>query len=269
MTLSVITWPAASSAASSTTGPPINTPAIAALGLLALVPLLAGTRTGHNRLRDLRAPVVADVGPAPVVRPSWVIIGAASAALLAGVVAGPIVGVVVGAAAGVAGGLAGCLAARRAASRAGPDGGGAGDLAGSWELLAVCLEAGLPVSVAVSAATDSLFGAVGTQLRRIAGLLALGADPAAAWASTEDVPALAAFARAAGRSAGTGAGLAQVARAEGARLRAELLDSAQARAQRAAVLITGPLGLCFLPAFLALGIAPVVIGLANEALAQW
>ena len=48
-----------------------------------------------------------------------------------------------------------------------------------------------------------------------------------------------------------------------------LLDSAQARAQRAAVLITGPLGLCFLPAFLVLGIAPVVIGLAREALAQW
>jgi len=265
MTLSVITGPAASSAASSTSGPPIITPAIAALILLALVPLLAGPRTGRNRLRDLRAPVAADVEPAPVVRPSWVIIGAASAALLAGVTAGPIVGVVVGAAAGISG----VMAARRATSRAGPDGAGAGDLAGSWELLAVCLEAGLPVSVAVSAATDSLVGAVGTQLRRIAGLLALGADPAAAWASTEDVPALAAFARAAGRSAGTGAGLAQVARAEGARLRAELLDSAQARAQRAAVLITGPLGLCFLPAFLALGIAPVVIGLANEALAQW
>ena len=35
-----------------------------------------------------------------------------------------------------------------------------------------------------------------------------------------------------------------------------------------AALITGPLGLCFLPAFLVLGIAPVVIGLAREALAQ-
>jgi pilus assembly protein TadC len=35
------------------------------------------------------------------------------------------------------------------------------------------------------------------------------------------------------------------------------------------VLITGPLGLCFLPAFLTLGIAPVVVGLAGEALARW
>jgi len=73
----------------------------------------------------------------------------------------------------------------------------------------------------------------------------------------------------AARSAGTGAALARVARTECARLRAELTDAAQARAQRAAVLITGPLGLCFLPAFLVLGIAPVVIGLAGEALARW
>ena len=93
----------------------------------------------------------------------------------------------------------------------------------------------------------------------MSGLLALGADPASAWASTEAVPALAAFARAAVRSAATGAALAYVAAAEAERLRADLLDSAQARAQRAAVLITGPLGLCFLPAFLVLGIAPVVI----------
>jgi hypothetical protein len=35
------------------------------------------------------------------------------------------------------------------------------------------------------------------------------------------------------------------------------------------VLITAPLGVCFLPAFLVLGIAPVVVGLAGEALASW
>ena len=32
---------------------------------------------------------------------------------------------------------------------------------------------------------------------------------------------------------------------------------------RAAVLVTAPVGLCFLPAFLAVGVAPVVIGLAD------
>ena len=53
------------------------------------------------------------------------------------------------------------------------------------------------------------------------------------------------------------------------RARAALTDVAEARAQRAAVLITAPLGLCFLPAFLVLGVAPVVIGLADDVLPRW
>jgi hypothetical protein len=39
-----------------------------------------------------------------------------------------------------------------------------------------------------------------------------------------------------------------------------------AAAQRASVLIAGPLGLCYLPAFLCLGIVPVVAGLAGDVL---
>jgi hypothetical protein len=143
------------------------------------------------------------------------------------------------------------------------------ELASCWELLAACLEAGLPVAGAVLATATPLTGAAGSGMRRVAGLLELGADPVDAWRTVEHRQALAAFARAAARSAGTGAALARVARTECARLRAGLTDAAQARAQRAAVLITGPLGLCFLPAFLVLGIAPVVIGLAGEALARW
>lgn len=144
------------------------------------------------------------------------------------------------------------------------------DVAAAWEQLAVCLEAGLPVAAAVgAAATATLPGRTGDALRRVAGLLELGADPARAWSAAQEVPQLAAFARAAGRSAGTGAALARAARTEGSRVRADLADDAEARAQRAGVLVAGPLGLCFLPAFLVLGVAPVVIGLATEALEQW
>ena len=145
----------------------------------------------------------------------------------------------------------------------------AADLAAAWEQLAVCLGAGLPVAPAVAAAAAALPGGTGTELRRVAGLLDLGADPVQAWSAAQDFPQLAAFARAAGRSAGTGAALARAARAEGARLRGDLADSAEARAQRAGVLIAGPLGLCFLPAFLVLGVTPVVIGLATQALEHW
>jgi pilus assembly protein TadC len=241
-------------------------PALAgALGLLAAAAVVAGGRPGRIRLSDLdrrRTPM--PDGSDPVLRRSGRGVGVLAGGLLGGVLAGPVAAVL---GAGLAG-LLGGLAVRAAAAGSAP-GGSADGLAERWELLAICLQAGLPVATAVTAATDRLAGPVGEHLRRISGLLALGADPASAWASAEAVPALAAFARAAGRSAGTGAALAHVATVEAERLRADLLDSAQARAQRAAVLITGPLGLCFLPAFLVLGIAPVVIGLASEALAQW
>lgn len=48
--------------------------------------------------------------------------------------------------------------------------------------------------------------------------------------------------------------------------RAERGRSATARARRAAVMVTVPVGLCFLPAFLAIGVLPVVIGLADGVL---
>jgi Flp pilus assembly protein TadB len=229
---------------------------------LATALAVSGTPCGRRRLRSLAAPAPVAAAPDVVLRPRWVAIGVIAAGALATLFAGPVAGVVAGAAAGAAG----ATVLRRASGAAQDDGPG---LAGRWELLAVCLEAGLPVASAVSAAAEPLDGPAGSALRRVAGLLELGADPAEAWSAATALPSLAAFARAAGRSAATGAALADVARGEGSRIRAELIDTAQARAQRAAVLITGPLGLCFLPAFLVLGIAPVVIGLAGEALARW
>lgn len=143
------------------------------------------------------------------------------------------------------------------------------ELAAAWAELAVCLEAGLPVAAAVAAAAAPLDGSTGGVLRRVAGLLELGADPAEAWRAATEDPGAGPFARAAARSAATGAALARTARTESARIRGALSDTAEARAQRAGVLIAAPLGLCFLPAFLVLGVAPVVIGLAGEVLAQW
>ena len=45
--------------------------------------------------------------------------------------------------------------------------------------------------------------------------------------------------------------------------RQDATHAAAAAAERASVLIAGPLGLCFLPAFVCLGVVPVVAGLAG------
>lgn len=255
-----MTAPAAWSA---TLAAPVTEPPPLALLLLAVALLLADGRAGA-RLRPASGTSAAGPAEPVLLRPAWIAVACGALGAIGWAVGGGITGALIGA--GIAG--AGGWTVRRAGTQA-DDEGDAASLAGAWELLAVCLQAGLPVATAVVAAATPLPGGTGRHLRRVAGLLELGADPATAWRSVEHRQAIAAFARAAGRSAGTGSALAEVARAESARIRADLADTAEARAQRAAVLITGPLGLCFLPAFLVLGIAPVVIGLAGEALARW
>jgi Flp pilus assembly protein TadB len=246
---------------------PPSTGAVVATMLLAAALLVIGSPPGRHRLRALQVPPPhpPPAAAAAAVRPAWVAVGAAAAGALGWAVSGAVAALILAVAA-VAVGVA---ATRRSRTHRALLLEQDTELAAGWDLLAVCLEAGLPVAAAVSAAAEALHGAAGARLRAVSGLLGLGADPATAWLTAEQLPALATFARAAGRSAGTGSALAQVAHAEATRLRAGLLDTAQAKAQRAAVLITGPLGLCFLPAFLVLGIAPVVVGLAGEALAQW
>ncbi|MDD7966538.1 type II secretion system F family protein [Actinomycetospora lemnae] len=141
-------------------------------------------------------------------------------------------------------------------------------LAGAWDQLAACLRAGLPLDRAARAVVPALPAAAGEALGRVADLVALGSDPAAAWAPALDEPDTARLARAARRSSRSGAAVADVVEAVAADLRAEAADVVEARAERAGVLVTGPLGLCFLPAFLALGIVPVVVGLAGPLLEQ-
>ncbi|SMC99627.1 type II secretion system F family protein [Kibdelosporangium aridum] len=137
-------------------------------------------------------------------------------------------------------------------------------LATSWDLLAACLRAGLPVPAAVGVIADRVPGDGGKALRTTAGLLALGADATDAWRPALNVPATAPLARSARRTARSGTELATVAAALATDVRVSAHDIAEARAQRAGVLIAGPLGLCFLPAFVCLGIVPVIAGLAGH-----
>jgi hypothetical protein len=136
--------------------------------------------------------------------------------------------------------------------------------AAAYDLLAACLTAGMPVPTAIRAAADRFPPRTGAILRETADLLALGAAPPEAWARAADHPDTARFARSARRSARSGTALADVARGLAERTREQAADAGEARAQRAAVMIAAPLALCFLPAFLCLGIVPVVIGMAQR-----
>jgi pilus assembly protein TadC len=143
------------------------------------------------------------------------------------------------------------------------------DLAAAWELLAACLRAGMPVAVGLNAVAEGLDAPTGPALRRTAQLLALGAEPIQAWQPALECPATARVAKFAQRSGRGGGALAESLIRLAAQLRASAQEQSEARAQRAGVLIAAPLGLCFLPAFLAIGVAPVLIGLAAGLTVQW
>ncbi|MET9434058.1 type II secretion system F family protein [Streptomyces sp. NPDC006551] len=177
------------------------------------------------------------------------------------------------------GGAVGCLvgigtayavrrrSARRAAM-AGDDGEAARQLPLAADLLAACASAGAGPGEAAEAVGRSLGGPVGERLIRTAAELRLGGEPAEVWRRFGAIPGAEGLARCLERAGSSGAPAADAIARQAAGLRAERARHAAARAQRAQVLITAPVGLCFLPAFLAVGVAPVVVGLATGLLGR-
>ncbi|GAA4805975.1 hypothetical protein GCM10023353_06260 [Tomitella cavernea] len=205
-------------------------------------------------------------------------------ALAGGVAVAAVSGGALGVCVGVVLTATGMWGIRRWAGRAVPDDPLA--VAAALDLLAACLQAGLAVPDAAVAAAqvcdlDPPHGAdgdrravaparpageaprLGAALRRVADLLALGGDPSGAWEVLAAEPGLEPMARLARRSADSGSSLASEAGRLAEAFRARAADAAVASAEKAGVAIAGPLGVCFLPAFVCLGIAPVIVGLAG------
>ncbi|NKY84390.1 type II secretion system F family protein [Nocardia veterana] len=142
-------------------------------------------------------------------------------------------------------------------------------VASALDLLSACLRAGLPTATAARAVAPVAPEPFRSALSRAADLLALGADPVTAWeraAQEAPAPEMQSLARLVRRSARSGAALTGAVTELAGQCRSAVEDAAAARAERAGVLISGPLGLCFLPAFVCLGIVPVVAGLAGPVL---
>jgi Flp pilus assembly protein TadB len=129
------------------------------------------------------------------------------------------------------------------------------------DLAASALRAGVPVSTALAVAAPAAGAQTARLIEMVAGLLRLGALPAEAWADVADHPQLGRLARIARLGDASGIRLAGMWEDTAGELRAELRVAAGARAARAGVLAMAPLGLCFLPAFLCLGVVPDALAL--------
>jgi Flp pilus assembly protein TadB len=129
------------------------------------------------------------------------------------------------------------------------------------DLLAVCLEAGVPPGVAIEAVAGVSPHPLGETVGRVAALYRLGAEPAQAWTAVP--PPLEGLARAFVRAGGSGSSVVPALRSLSADLRASLRNRTEVAARQAGVWVLAPLGACFLPAFLCLGVVPLVLGIAH------
>ena len=216
----------------------------------------------------------------PAVRPSGRLPPAGAACTLAGVAVALLVtgwaGLVVGSALALAGPrLLGRLepAGRRAEREQ-----LAADLPLMLDLLAACLAGGAALPAAADVVAQAVPGPAGRRLAAVCAALAVGSPPAEAWAllagpppkgrMVDDEDPLGAAARALGRATEGGAPVAGAVSRLAADARAQARSRGEQAARRVGVLAVAPLGLCFLPAFVLLGIVPVVAGLAGPLLAS-
>ncbi|MGN8244847.1 type II secretion system F family protein [Cellulomonas soli] len=128
------------------------------------------------------------------------------------------------------------------------------------ELVDAALGTGAALPRALEAVAAALPGTQGEDLRRVASALALGASWPTAWTHAPDLRDVE---QALAVSWSTGAAAGPTLRAAADRLRRDARSEAREAAARLGVHLVLPLGLCFLPAFMLLGLVPVVLSLAG------
>ncbi|WP_203590896.1 type II secretion system F family protein [Streptomyces sp. SID13031] len=134
------------------------------------------------------------------------------------------------------------------------------DLPLAVDLLAACLRAGRPPQAAIGVVAKSLGGPLADLLLEVERRMNLGADPIDAWSCLLKEPACAAFARATQRALRSGAPLAKILEHQANDVRQTRRWSAEEQARAVESRSVVPLGLCFLPAFILLGIIPTIAG---------
>jgi Flp pilus assembly protein TadB len=128
------------------------------------------------------------------------------------------------------------------------------------DLMSTCLAVGGSPVGALGQIAQVVDSPMSDELSSYVGRLALGADPVSVWASMAQHPQLGALGRALQRSSETGASVAEALSRLGTELRAERRTAMEARARTIEVKASLPLGLCLLPAFVLVGVVPMVAG---------
>lgn len=134
------------------------------------------------------------------------------------------------------------------------------DLPGALDLMAACLAAGLPVRGAAAAVAGAYGGPLAEDVGGVLAQVAIGDSEAHAWLRLGDDPVWSLVARDLARSVESGSTLVDLLRTHAERSRKEWHAVIVARARTVGVRSVLPLMTCYLPAFMLVGIVPVIAG---------
>jgi Flp pilus assembly protein TadB len=131
------------------------------------------------------------------------------------------------------------------------------------DLLSAAIAAGASVPDALDAVITAIEEPARGRLESVRASMQLGAPATIAWADLLDDDALAPIAGAVIRSSRTGASISAVLDAAAVDMRQAHRAQVEVAARSAGVRAVAPLALCFLPAYLLVGVVPVVAGFAQ------
>jgi Flp pilus assembly protein TadB len=138
------------------------------------------------------------------------------------------------------------------------------DLPTGVDLLAACLDAGAAPESALVSVSQALGGPVGEEFLGIHHRLEVGVDPLQVWRTVAAHPQLGDLGRAVGRAHQTGAPVGEAVHRLAEELRERARADVEERARSIEVKAAAPLGLCLLPAFVVLGVVPMVAGVFSS-----
>jgi len=132
------------------------------------------------------------------------------------------------------------------------------------DLMAACLAAGLSPPAAVDQIVDALQQPaqepMRAELRSLSARLRLGVDPVTVWRDLARDPQLGGLGRSMARAVESGASVAEAMHRLADDLRQRDRAEVEARARAVGVKAAVPLGVCLLPAFVLVGVVPLVAG---------
>lgn len=128
------------------------------------------------------------------------------------------------------------------------------------DLLGACLDAGAAPERALATVARAVGGPVADELLGLHHLLEVGVDPARVWRSLAQHPQLGPLGRAVVRAHESGASVSRAVHQLAAEIAERSRADVEARARSIEVKASVPLGLCLLPAFVLLGVVPMVAG---------